>query len=126
MAANNVPRKTSQAASLALELGGLTTSAQRVDEMPEVAGGRIEGHQQQVGQRKILEDHEEAITLHIIRFERRCLARRMRITMFHDCLWNVQAFPAGPARAKAEIGILAIQEEALVEESDFFQHFAPI
>src|ERR1700722_10255837 len=112
MAAHDIPRESKEAAPVMLELGGLAASAQRIDEMPEIAGHRIEGHQQQIERGEVLKDHEEAIAFHIKCFERRSSPRRMRIAMFDNGIGNVEAFPARPASAQAEIGVLAIQEEA--------------
>ena len=50
----------------------------------------------------------------------------MRIAMLNHGLRNVQAGPSGPARAKSEIGILAVQKEALIEQADFIQHRAAV
>ena len=42
--------------------------------------------------------------------------------MLHDGVRHIQALPPRPARAQAQIGVFAIQEEVVVEAADLIQH----
>ena len=42
--------------------------------------------------------------------------------MIHHGVGGVQALPARPARAQAEVGVFAVEEEGSVESSDFVEH----
>ena len=46
--------------------------------------------------------------------------------MFHHRPRHIAAAPAGPLRAQAQIGVLAVQEETFVEQPDLFEHRAPV
>ena len=46
--------------------------------------------------------------------------------MLHYGIRNVEALPARPARAQAQVGVFAVEEEILVESADIFQHRAAV
>src|SRR6202012_2272377 len=70
--------------------------------------------------------NKQSVALNVISLERRRASRGVGIVMLHDCLRNVQALPAGPARAQAKIGIFAIKEKTAVESAGLIEHGAAV
>ena len=63
-----------------------------------------------------------AVALDQLQPPRRVLAQRRAAMVPHHGLGRVDAPPAGDARAQAQLGIVAVGEEVLVEAADLVQH----
>lgn len=86
----------------------------------------MERHVKQQAGGKILDRQRQPVALHIVGLQRRCFAGRVGITVLDYGVRDVQTLPARPARPQAKVGIFAVQEKALVEESDIIQHLAAV
>src|SRR2546429_4478221 len=108
-------------AVLAEFCGGAAAFEHR-DEVPPVPGNRNQRRGDEPGDWKILDNQEEPVALDEPDLERGCAAGAVRVMMIDDGGRRIPAFPSGPSGAQAEVGVLAIEEEVLVESADLFQH----
>ncbi len=74
------------------------------------------GARSNIANGKFLIDREQAVSLHVIRLQRRRAAGRVRIAVLHHRVRHVAALPSRPARAQSQIRVLAIQEKAFIEQ----------
>ena len=125
MSPNCYPDQQQRAAFLLAEAGGCAAANEHPAHVPRIPRHRDEGGSDQHYGREILGDHEQPVALDEVRFERRGSSRRVRIVMIHHGISHINALPPGPARAQAEIRILAIQEKCFVEQTHFAQDAAP-
>src|SRR5262249_39007153 len=76
--------------------------------------------------REALRHHPDAVTLDVEGLEGRMGCRRSRVAVAHRRIGHVAAAPACDPRAQAEVGILAVGEEILIEKPDLVEHGAPV
>ncbi|TMC11360.1 MAG: NAD-dependent epimerase/dehydratase family protein [Chloroflexi bacterium] len=81
---------------------------------------------EQEPERRVLEDHQEPVSIGVKAHEGRAGRRAGRVDVLHDRARLEEHLPARQAQPPAEVGVLVVHEEALVEEPGLRQRLAPI
>ncbi len=71
--------------------------------------------------RCVLGQHQQPVALHEVAEQVRALAARRRVLVAHDRRRHVPVAPAQQPPAPGQVGVLVVEEEALVEEADLLQ-----
>src|SRR5262249_37442208 len=110
--------------ALAGQAGGGPAPAERTPGLEAEAYGRVGRAHQHEREREQAQEDEDAVALDVEGLEARVRARAPRVVVVGHRAGGEGAAPARDPTAQAELGVVAVEEEALVEEADVGEHAA--
>ena len=89
-------------------------------DVPSIPDDRDQERDRQITRREILHQQKKPVAFDVIGLERRRAAGAVRVVMVDDRAGRIPALPSRPSRSQAEIGVLAVEKEILIETAQLF------